>query len=47
MSDDTTVLARFVIPSSGPLFLSIVAVHILLGIASAAEAMGIRAGRLP
>ena len=35
MSDDSTTVAGFVIPSSDPLFLSIVAVHVLLGIGSA------------
>jgi hypothetical protein len=35
MSDDTTTVAGFVLPSSDPLFLWIVAVHVLLGIGSA------------
>jgi hypothetical protein len=35
MNADTTVVAGFVIPSSDPLFLAIVAVHVLLGVASA------------
>lgn len=39
MSGDTTTIGGFVIPSSDPLFLSIVAVHVLLGIASAATGL--------
>jgi hypothetical protein len=39
MSDDTTVVAGFVIPSTDPLFLAIVAVHVLLGIGSAATGL--------
>jgi hypothetical protein len=35
MSADTTTVAGFVIPSSDPLFLSIVALHVLLGVGSA------------
>jgi hypothetical protein len=32
MSDDTTSVAGFLIPSSDPLFLTIVAIHVLLGL---------------
>jgi uncharacterized membrane protein len=32
MSEDTTSVAGFVIPSSDPLFLTIVAIHVLLGL---------------
>jgi hypothetical protein len=36
MSDDTTIVAGFVIPSANPLFLSIVAIHVLLGLGAVA-----------
>jgi hypothetical protein len=39
MSGDTTTVAGFVIPSSDPLFVSIVAVHVLLGIGSSATGL--------
>jgi hypothetical protein len=39
MSDDSTTAIGFVIPSSDPLFLSIVAVHVLLGIGSSATGL--------
>ena len=39
MSSDTTTVAGFVIPSSDPLFLSIVAAHVLLGIAAASSGL--------
>jgi hypothetical protein len=39
MSDGTTIVGGFVIPSSDPLFLSIVAVHVLLGVGSSATGL--------
>ena len=39
MSSDTTTVAGFVIPSSDPIFLSIVAVHVLLGLAAASTGL--------
>lgn len=36
MIDDTTTIGGFTIPSSDPVFLGIVALHVLLGLATAA-----------
>jgi hypothetical protein len=36
---DTTTIGGFAIPSSDPLFLGVVAIHVLLGIAAAAAGL--------